>query len=94
MPVRQGTPLGGTGRICPLGREFAGGFNRVGGVDLSLRFFTNHKIQASYMKSSSRQPGKESAQNSPTYHLLYSYDTKPLRIMAAYEHIGKDFQIL
>ena len=26
------------------GREFAGGFNRVGGLDLSLRFLKNHKI--------------------------------------------------
>ena len=75
------------------GREFAQGFNRVGGLDLSLRFFTNHKIQASFMQSFSRQPGEESAKNSPTYHLLYSYSTKPLRIMAAYEHIGKDFQM-
>jgi hypothetical protein len=75
------------------GREFARGFNRVGGFDLSLRFFTNHKIQASYMQSFSRDPGEESSKNSPTYHLLYSYFTKPLRIMAAYEHIGKEFQM-
>ena len=45
------------------------------------------------MQSFSRQPGEESAKNSPTIHLLYSYFTKPWRIMAAYEHIGKDFQI-
>jgi len=75
------------------GREFSGGFNRVGGLDLSLRFFANHKIQTSYMQSFSKQPGAESAMNSPTYHLVYSYITKPLGIMAAYEHIGKDFQM-
>ena len=75
------------------GREFAGGFNRVGGLDLSLRFFTNHKIQASYMQSFSKDPGGESATNSPSYHLWYSYTSKPLGIMAAYEHIGKDFQM-
>ena len=75
------------------GREFAGGYNRVGGLDLSLRFFTNHKIQASYMQSFSRDHGGESPMNSPTYHLMYSYTSKPLGIMAAYEHIGKDFQI-
>lgn len=75
------------------GREFAGGFNRVGGLDLSVRFFTNHKIQASYMQSFAKQPEEESAKNSPSYHLLYSYFTKPLGIMAAYEHIGMDFQM-
>ncbi len=75
------------------GREFAGGFNRVGGIDLSLRFITNHKIQASYMQSFSREPGGGPTTNSPTYHIWYSYSSKPLGIMAAYEHIGKDFQM-
>ncbi len=75
------------------GKEFAGGFNRVGGLDLSLRFFTNHKIQASYMQSFSRDPGEGSTTNSPTYHLFYSYISKPLGIMAAYEHIGRNFQM-
>ena len=75
------------------GREFAGGYNRVGGMDLSFRFFRNHKVQASYMQSYSKSPGEESAQNSPTYHVVYSYFTKPLGIMAGYEHIGEDFQM-
>jgi hypothetical protein len=75
------------------GREFAGGFNRVGGVDFSLRFLTNHQIQASYMQSFSRDPEEELARNSPSYHFVYSYITKPLGIMAGYEHIGKDFQM-
>jgi hypothetical protein len=75
------------------GREFAGGYNRVGGLDLSLRFFKNHKIQASYMQSFSRDPDEGSTTNSPTYHICYSYSSKPLGIMAAYEHIGRDFQM-
>ena len=75
------------------GREFAGGYNRVGGLDLGLRFFKNHKIQASYMQSYSQDPDGESATNSPSYHLLYSYNSKPLGIMAAYEHIGRDFRM-
>jgi hypothetical protein len=75
------------------GREFAGGFNRVGGLDLSLRFLTNHKIQVSFMHSLSRQPFEGSNQNSPSYHFLYSYFTKSFRTMAAFEHIGKDFQL-
>jgi hypothetical protein len=75
------------------GREFVGGFNRVGGVDLSLRFLTNHQVQASYMQSFSRQPEEESTRISPSYHVVYSYFTKPLGIMAAYEHIGEDFQL-
>ncbi|UCE40598.1 MAG: carbohydrate binding family 9 domain-containing protein [Candidatus Aminicenantes bacterium] len=75
------------------GREFATGFNRVGGLDLSLRFLMNHQIQASYMQSFSKRPGEESTRHSPTYHLVYSYITKPLGIMAGFEHIGKDFQM-
>jgi hypothetical protein len=75
------------------GREFGGGYNRVGGLDLGLRFFKNHKIQASYMQSYSQDPAGESKTNSPSYHFLYSYNSKPLGIMAAYEHIGRDFQM-
>jgi hypothetical protein len=75
------------------GREFAGGFNRVGGMDLSFRFLTNHQIQASYMQSFSRDPEEESARNSPSYHFVYAFATKPLRIMAGYEHIGTDFRL-
>ena len=75
------------------GREFAAGFNRVGGLDLSLRFFTNHKIQASYLQSYTKQPEEEPTMKSPSYHFLYSYFTKPLGIMAAFEHIGADFQM-
>jgi hypothetical protein len=75
------------------GREFAGGFNRVGGFDLSLRFLTNHKVQASYVQSFSKEPGEESAANSPSYHLFYSYTSKPLGIMAAFEHIGENFRM-
>ncbi len=75
------------------GREFAGGFNRVGGLDLSVRFFTNHKIQASYMQSFTKELDGGSTFNSPSFHLWYGYTSKPLGIMAAYEHIGKDFQM-
>ncbi len=45
------------------------------------------------MQSYSKSPGEESAQNSTTYHVVYSFITKPLGIMAAYEHIGEDFQM-
>jgi hypothetical protein len=87
--------LGGENYVGAIysGREFAGGFNRVGGLDLSFRFLTNHQIQTSYMQSFSRQPGVDNTMDSPTYHFVYSYYTKPLGIMAGYEHIGKDFQM-
>jgi hypothetical protein len=87
--------LGGDNYIGAIysGREFAAAFNRVGGLDFSMRFFTNHKIQASAMQSFSKQPDEGDGTSSPTFHLLYSYFTKPWRIMAAFEHIGRDFQI-
>ncbi len=87
--------LGGDNYIGAIysGREFAGGVNRVGGLDLSFRFLTNHQVQSSYMHSFSRQPGVDDTLDSPTYHFLYSCFTKPLGIMAGYEHIGKNFQM-
>ena len=45
------------------------------------------------MQSYSQDPGGESTTNSPSYHFLYSYNSKPLGIMAAYEHIGRDFRM-
>lgn len=75
------------------GREFAGGFNRVAGVDLSYRFLKTHQLSTSILQSHSRVSDAESSTNSLDYNFLYSYFTKPLEIMAAYEHIGKDFRM-
>jgi len=75
------------------GREFAGGYNRVGGADFGYRFLKNHRISTSFLQSVYREPEEESSINSPYFNFGYIYDTKPIFIVFLFDHIGKDFRM-
>lgn len=85
--------FGGDNYIGALynGREFAMGYNRVAGADISYRFFNNHQVNASFLKAFTKAPEGGSSTSSLDYNFMYAYFTKPLGIQAAYEHIGKNF---
>ncbi len=85
--------LGGDSYIGGLysGREFAGGYNRVVGVDFMYRLFTHHQTSISFMQSYSMEPEKVEDTKGSGFNFFYGYDTKPLFIKAAYERYGADF---
>jgi len=81
------------------GREFAGEYNRVVGADVGWRLSKRQKINTSFLQSYSKgEDSTLSSSNTNTYHsssfnFFYTYNTKPLEIDAAFEHIGKDFRM-
>jgi hypothetical protein len=93
--LRTKQSLGGENYIGALysGRDFAGGYNRVGGLDLGFRFLTNHQLSASFLQSFNKDPEEDSSTSSSDYNLAYAYITRALGIAASYEHIGKDFEM-
>ncbi|MCK5644929.1 MAG: carbohydrate binding family 9 domain-containing protein, partial [Gammaproteobacteria bacterium] len=93
--LRAKQSLGGDSYIGILysGRNFAGGYNRIGGLDTGFRFLTNHQINASFLQSFNKEPREDSSTSSQDYNLSYGYFTRALGIAAAYEHIGEDFKM-
>ncbi|MBN1271495.1 MAG: carbohydrate binding family 9 domain-containing protein [Candidatus Aminicenantes bacterium] len=87
--------LGGDNYFGALysGREFAGGYNRVAGTDIGLRFLNNHQIFGSFMQSLSRDPELKESSHGSDVNLMYSYQTRSLGISGAFEHIDRDFDI-
>jgi len=79
--------------ILYSGREFAGEYNRVYGADFGYRLFKNHKINVSFLRSTSAESKNSSAIHSSDINLYYTYITKTLRFKTAFEHIGKDFRL-
>ncbi|NIO87700.1 MAG: hypothetical protein GTN53_44390 [Candidatus Aminicenantes bacterium] len=77
------------------GREFAGEYNRVFGADFVHRIGKHQRIQTSFLHSiSGDEDGRQGeAKNSSDLNLVYRYDSKLLFMIAAFEHIGKDFRM-
>lgn len=75
------------------GREFAGGFNRVAGMDTGFRLFTRHQFNLSVLQSHTRNPGVADTAVKRDFNFLYAYHTRPLGVMAAFEHIDRDFHM-
>lgn len=75
------------------GREFAGSYNRVAGADAQYRVSKNQRLNLSVLKSWSTASDDldSSGSDSSNVNFMYLYYTKPLALMAAIEHIGKDF---
>jgi hypothetical protein len=77
------------------GREFAGEYNRVMGLDFRYRLGTHQRINASFLHSISKdEAGIESkAANSNNFNFNYVLDKKHVLMAAAFEHIGKEFRM-
>lgn len=77
------------------GREFAGEYNRVFGVDAAYRFTKKQRIRASFLQSMSGDDdgNKSDAPASSSYNITYTYGSKPLQIVGAFEHIGSEFRM-
>jgi hypothetical protein len=81
--------------ILYSGREYAGEYNQVLGADMGYRLHKNHRLNASYIFSTTGQNTSPNDQNvkGSYYSFRYAYITKPLTFESAVEHIGKDFRI-
>ncbi len=74
------------------GREFAGDYNRVFGADVLYRFLTHHRLNASFLHSTSPGGNSNGGKNN-NVNLSYYLHTQHWRIMAGFEHIGTDFRM-
>ncbi|MCP5107843.1 MAG: hypothetical protein GY950_30930 [bacterium] len=74
------------------GREFAGDYNRVFGVDGLYRFLTYHRINASFLRSTAPEinPGDG---NNNNFNLSYDFQNTATQVQAAFQHIGSDFRM-
>lgn len=75
------------------GREFAGGFNRVGGADFQLRPFPNHLLSVSALQSRSLDPGTGARTEGAAVSAIWDYFTKPLGAEFMFEHFAPGFQM-
>jgi hypothetical protein len=77
------------------GREFSDESNRVLGADIGYWISKNQRVNASFLHRISGEPAgnKRNFTDSSDFNFLYSYTTKPLEILAAFEHIGTDFSM-
>ncbi|MGB8958278.1 MAG: DUF5916 domain-containing protein [Candidatus Aminicenantales bacterium] len=75
------------------GREFAGGFNRAGGVDVQLRPFPNHQLSLSALQTASEDPVSGARTGGASISALWDYMTKPLGAELWFEHFGTGFQM-
>lgn len=75
------------------GREFAGGFNRVGGVDLQFRPFRNHQFSLSVLNSATGDSETGARTDGPAVSAIWDYFTKPLGTELWFEHYGTGFRM-
>ncbi len=75
------------------GREFADGFNRVGGVDLQFRPFPNHQLSLSVLNSATGDPETGARTDGPAVSAIWDYFTKPLGAELWFEHYGTGFRM-
>jgi hypothetical protein len=87
--------LGGDSYVGILysGREFAGGFNRVFGLDTQYRLFPNQQTMISVMRSAAGDPGNEKNKRGIGINWTHSYSTRQLTVVAAFEHYDPGFEM-
>jgi hypothetical protein len=73
--------------------EFAGGFNRVAGADLSWRLSDNQRISGFLLGSSSRAPHAGDTKGGIGAQAGYEYSTRKLVLLGYGEHYDRDFQM-
>jgi len=73
--------------------EFAGGFNRVAGADLSWRVSDTQRISGFLLGSSSRAPHLGDSKTGIGAQAGYEYSTRKLVLLGYGEHYDRDFQM-
>lgn len=74
-------------------REFAGGYNRGAGTDLSWRVRPNQRATAFLLGSTSRPAHGTGSTSAIGAEVGYSYNTRAVSVSGAFEHYGRDFQM-
>jgi Domain of unknown function (DUF5916)/Carbohydrate family 9 binding domain-like len=73
--------------------EFADGYNRVVGADLSYRVNATQRVSGFVLGSSSRSPGGRESTSGLGAQAGYEYSTKRLNLAGYAEHYDRDFQM-
>ena len=73
--------------------EFAGGFNRVAGADLSWRVSGNQRVSGFLLASASRAPHAAETKSGIGAQGGYEYSTRRLTLIGYGEHYDRDFQM-
>ena len=74
--------------------DFAGGYNRVVGGDLSIRMGAHQQFNATGLHSASSDPGAGSPSRSGTMaQVSYSYNSQRVGFATQLEHYDQDFQM-
>jgi hypothetical protein len=73
--------------------EFAGGFNRVVGVDASIKLDDHQRVAGMALYTSSREVGGGTPSSGAAGHVTYSYDTKRVNVSAFAEHYDDQFRM-
>jgi hypothetical protein len=72
--------------------EFAGGHNRVGGADVSLRF-GQHSASATFLATGTRSPDGRESKDGLGGQALYVFDSKRILLIGQMEHYDRGFQM-
>jgi hypothetical protein len=73
--------------------QFAGGYNRVVGADLSWRVRPTQRLQGFALASRSRAPHESQSTSGIGAQVGYSYSTRAVEVYSAVEHYDRDFQM-
>jgi Domain of unknown function (DUF5916) len=76
-----------------LDSEFAGGFNRVLGTDLSWRVNDTQRVSGFLLGSATRQPRAENSTTGVGAQAGYEYSTRKLVLVGYGEHYDRDFEM-
>jgi hypothetical protein len=87
--MRPGDYAGG----LVIDTEFAGGFNRVIGADLSLRVNDTQRVSGFLLASSSRAPHADRSTSGIGAQAGYEYSTRRLVLVGFAEHYDQDFEM-
>lgn len=76
-----------------LDTQFAGGYNRVVGGDLSWRVSETQRVSGFVLGSSTRDPRTDGARSGIGAQAGYEYSTRKLLLIGYAEHYDRDFQM-
>ena len=76
-----------------LDTEFAGGYNRVLGADLSWRVNDTQRVSGFLLGSTTRAPRASDARSGVGAQAGYEYSTRRMVVVGYAEHYDKDFQM-
>jgi hypothetical protein len=72
--------------------EFAGGYNRVAGSDVSFRF-GGQQVSATFLQSTSAAPGADDSKSGAMAQATYSYNSRRYGFATQVEHYDEFFQM-